>query len=144
MAEFRRISIAKPTLQTPYHIDFNWWSQSENNWRILLMGYLSEEHQQAFKESSGEDLFDVVDPETAEVSRVDGLQYLLMAHYAQQEGFITANTPVVESIFRLLLANGNRPMTPAEIGEKLNRPPETILMVLSGIRVYRGLRPCCD
>lgn len=143
MPELKRFSIVKPTLQTPFHIDFDWWSQNERNWRIHLMTYLSEEHRQSFSGSEGE-TFDIVDPQTGEVKQVDGLQHLLMSTYAKRPGFVTESTSLVESIFRLLLANGNRALTPVEIGEKLGRPPEPILRVLSGKQVYRGLRPCCD
>lgn len=141
MAEVKRFSLAKPTIQTPYHIDFDWWSQNERNWRIHLLNYLSPDHRQAFSEGHNHDLFDVIDAQTAEVRQVDGLRYLLMSVYAQQAGFITESSSLVESIFRLLLANGNQPMTPFEIGAHLNRPAETILQMLSGKQIYRGLRP---
>jgi len=48
---------------------------------------------------------------------------------------------MVEAIFRLLLKNGNSPMTILEIGEELGRDPKQILKMLSGVRVYRGIRP---
>lgn len=137
-----RPSLVRPTLQTPYHIDFNWWQQNERSWRIHLLGYLSSEHQQAFRGENGEEqVFDVIDPETAEVRQVDGLQYLLMTHYAQRSGFITEVSSLVECIFRLFLATGNTPLTPTEIAERLNRPADTILRTLSGGQIYRGIRP---
>lgn len=137
-----RPSLVRPTLQTPYHIDFNWWQQNERSWRIHLLGYLSPEHQQAFRgENAEQQTFDVIDPETAEVRQVDGLQYLLMTHYAQRPGFITEVSSLVECIFRLFLATGNVPLTPTEMAERLNRPAETILRTLSGGQIYRGIRP---
>jgi hypothetical protein len=72
---------------------------------------------------------------------VDGLQHILISHCAQTEDFITERTSLVESIFRTFLAGGNTPLTPDELGEKLNRPPMTILRMLSGRRVYKGIRP---
>lgn len=141
MTEVRRFSLAKPTLQTPFHIDFNWWSQIDNDWRVYLRSYLCPEHQQAFNNFQGEVSVDWVDPETAEVQQVDGLQNILITHCAKEPGFITEHTTLVDSIFRLFLANGNDPMTPAEMGERLGRPPALILKLLSGGQVYRGLRP---
>ena len=85
---------------------------------------------------------DWVDPETAEVQRVDGLQHTLINYAAKTPDFITVRTTLVEAIFRTLLANGNAALTPAELGERLHRPPVTILKTLSGIRVYKGIRPC--
>lgn len=142
MVEVKRFSLVKPTIQTRYHIDFNWWAQNDRNWRIDLHGFLCEEHQRAFSDARGEELVDWVDPETAEVQQVDGLQHVLISHCAKEPGFITEQTSLVEAVFRLFLANGNTPMTPVELAEQLNRPPETILRTLSGTRVYKGLRPC--
>jgi hypothetical protein len=134
-------SIIKPTVQTPYSIDFEWWKKNERSWHVLLLGYLSAEDQTAFENGNPEQVFDIVDPITAEVKQVDALQHLLISKVARQEGFITETTSLVESVFRLLLANGNRPMNSTEIGEKLGRPATLILQVLSGKRIYQGLRP---
>jgi hypothetical protein len=38
---------------------------------------------------------------------------------SNQPGYITAEMPVIESVFRILLANNNRPMDTAELGERL-------------------------
>jgi predicted AAA+ superfamily ATPase len=86
-------------------------------------------------------LVDLVDQETAEVHQVDGLQHLLITRYARSEDFITETTSLIEGIFRLLLANGNSPLTPEELADRLGRPPRTILQTLSGPRVYKGMRP---
>jgi len=142
VAEARRFSLVKPTLQTRFHIDFDWWSQNDRNWRIHMQGLLCSEHREAFANLNGNELVDWVDPETAEVQQVDGLQHVLITHCAQAEGFITEHTSMVEAVFRLFLANGNTPMTPVELAEQLGRRPEVILRTLSGLRVYKGLRPC--
>jgi len=141
LAETKRGSLVKPTLQTPFHIDFEWWKQNDREWRVYLLSLLSPEHQQAFADMEDDQLVDWVDPETAEVQQVDGLQHLLITHYAQQESFLNERTTLVEAIFRIFLKNGNTPMTVQELAEVLNRPPQTILRMLSGRQVYRGLRP---
>ncbi|NCT20633.1 hypothetical protein GW781_05720 [bacterium] len=84
---------------------------------------------------------DFVDPETAEVHPMDGLQHTILVHCARQPGFVTAQTQLVEAVFRTFLANGNSPLSPVELAERLNRPANTILTTLAGPRVYRGLRP---
>lgn len=142
MAEARRFSLVKPTLQTKFHVDFDWWSQNDRSWRVHMRGLLCPEHKEAFSNLNGNELVDWVDPETAEVQQVDGLQHVLITHCAQVEGFITEHTSLVEAVFRLFLANGNTPMTPVELAEQLRRRPEVILQTLSGLRVYKGLRPC--
>ena len=47
MTDLRRLSLAKPTLQTKFHIDFDWWTQSDQDWRVYLQNLLCLEHQQA-------------------------------------------------------------------------------------------------
>lgn len=142
MTEAIRFSLVKPTLQTRFHIDFQWWSENDRDWRIYLHDLLCPMHKEAFSELGDENLVDWVDAETAEVQQVDGLQHVLITHCAKLPGFITDRTTLVDSVFRLFLASGNTPMTPIELSDQLHRPPQTILSTLSGVRVYRGLRPC--
>ncbi len=141
MNEVKRFSLVKPTLDTPFHIDFDWWKQHDNNWHIFLYGYLCPEHQTTYANAGQEVNVDWVDPDTAEVRTVDGLQQVLMAHCARQPEFVTSNTTLVDSVFRVLLANGNEPMTANQLGNLIHRPPETILRTLSGMQVYKGIRP---
>ena len=142
MVESKKFSLVKPTLETPFHIDFEWWQQNDREWRVHLRSLLSDEALARFADIiDGNELVDWVDPETAEVHQVDGLQHVVITYTAQQEGFLDTRTALVEAIFRLLLKNGNTPMTILELGEELGRNPKQILGMLSGVRVYQGIRP---
>lgn len=142
MAELKRLSLVKPTLQTRFHIDFDWWSQNDRDWRVYLRNFLCPEHQEAFADIDLSEQVDWVDPDTAEVQRVDGLQNILITHCAKQRSFITQQTTLVDSVFRLFLSNGNIPMSSEELADHLGRDAHVILNTLSGVRVYKGLRPC--
>jgi hypothetical protein len=142
--ETKRFSLVKPTLDTPFHIDFSWWKQHDTSWRVFLQGYLCAHHQSTLGNLNLDDTIDWVDAETAEVQPVDGLQHILISHCAKQEGFLTDHTTMVDAVFRIFLANGNVPLSPNELGAQLKRPPETILRTLAGIQVYKGLRPCAS
>jgi len=144
VSEVRRFSIVKPTLQTHYHIDFDWWGQNDRDWRVHLMSLLCSEHQEAFADFKVDEMVDWIDPETAEVQLVDGLQHIIITHCAKEDGFISDRTALVDAVFRIFLANGNDPMTVTELAERVGRPPFTILKTLSGGRVYRGLRPVLE
>jgi hypothetical protein len=141
VVEVKRYSLVKPTVNTSFHIDFEWWQENDREWRVHLLSCLPPEYQQAFAEADNEEV-DWIDPETAEVQRVDGLQHTLINYAAKTPDFITGRTSLVESIFRVLLANGNLPLTPAELSERLNRPANMILRTIAGVRVYKGIRPC--
>jgi len=142
VTELKRFSLVKPSLQTRFHIDFDWWGQNDRNWRVDLFSFLCPEHQEAFAGVRDDNVIDWVDPETAEVQRVDGLQHILITHCAKLPRFIEDRTSLVESAFRLFLSNGNTPLTPVELADQVGRSPSVILQTLSGPRVYKGLRPC--
>ena len=142
MTEPKRYSLVTPTLDTPFHIDYDWWRHNDHEWRVHMRSSLCPDHREKFADVLGDEQVDWIDPETAEVQQVDGLQNILISHCSQTEEFITERTTIVESIFRLFLANGNMHMTPRELGERLNRPAMTILRTVSGVRVYKGIRPC--
>ena len=144
MVEIKRMSLVKPTLQTRFHIDFDWWRQHDRDWRVYLRNFLCPEHQQAFADLDVSEQIDWVDPETAEVQLVDGLQNILITHCAKQRSFITQHTTLVDSVFRIFLSNGNMPLTPEDLADELGRDPLVILKTLSGPRVYKGLRPCSE
>ena len=141
MTELKRPSLLKPTVQTPFHIDFQWWKQNERDWHVFLRSLLCPEHQAAFANYEEGQLIDWVDPVSAEVKSVDGIEHALMSHCARQPEFLTSQTALVEAVFRTFLANDNQPMTAEELSKRLNRPANTILSTLTGGRVYRGLRP---
>jgi hypothetical protein len=138
--ELKRMSLVKPTLQTCFHIDFAWWQKNDRDWHVYLRNYLCQEHQQAFAGIDESVQIDWVDPQTAEVQRVDGIQHVLITHCAMQNDFITQHSALVDGLFRTFLANSNRPLNSEELGIILGRPPQTILRTLSGPRVLQGIR----
>lgn len=136
-----KFSLVKPTVDTPFHIDFDWWQETDSNWRIFLFGFLCEKHQEFFLDKSDSFKIDAVDPETAEVHSVNGFLHTLMNHCAKMENFIPDNSPLVGRIFRIFLANGNKPLTPQQLSEVANKPARTILVTIGGYQVYKGIRP---
>lgn len=142
--ESKRSSLIKPKLTSPFQIDFDWWKKNDRDWRVYLRSFLCVDHQRMFEEMDNDEIIDWVDPTTAEVKQVDGLQHTLISHCAKQDGFIGSNMALVDAVFRVFLSNGNKPLTPQELGEILNRPPTTILRTFSGFRVYKGIRPVSD
>jgi hypothetical protein len=138
------MSLVKPTLQTHYHIDFAWWQKNENDWHVHLTSLLCPEHKEMFANMHTGELVDFIDPDTAEVRPMDGLQQIILTHCARQPEFVTGQTAMVEAVFRTFLSNGNSPLSATELSERLGRPANTILITLSGVRVYKGIRPILD
>ncbi len=137
----KRLSIVKPTVNTPFHVDFEWWKKNERDWHVYLRSLLCAEHQEIFSDAEEGLTIDWVDPVTAEVKPVEGIQNALMTHCVKQPDFLTQQTALVEAAFRLFLTNGNVPLSSNDMGARLNRPPDKILRTLAGPRVYKGIRP---
>ena len=140
----KKFSLIKPTVNTPFKIDFDWWRQNDSNWRIFLLDFLCDEHKNAFSIQHDDQLIDAIDPETAEVTQVDGLLYELINHCAQQEGFLKQNLPLVAQIFRIFLSNSNQPLNANQLSEIIGKPARTILVTIGGHRVYKGIRPVLE
>lgn len=141
MSVGKRTSLVKPSVDTLFHIDFEWWKKNERDWHVYLRSLLCSEHREAFANAEEGQMIDWVDSVTAEVKPVEGVQNTLMSHCVKQPDFLTEQTALVEAVFRLFLTNGNIPMSSSELGSRLNRPPTTILRTLTGGRVYNGIRP---
>lgn len=135
--DHRRI---KPTLDTKFCIDYDWWERSGQDLQVYLVSHLLPEQREYFAEHGAGEESDWVDPETAEVHRVDGLRMALQ-QAAQDPSFITPQTALVDAVFRVFLANNNVPLTPVELEEHTGRRAMTILRTLASGRVYKGLRP---
>jgi len=133
--------LVRPTLDTKFHIDFDWWERSDQDWHVFLRSHLCAEHQKAFEALDTDAQVDHVDPATGEVTRVAGIEHTLISHCARQPDYITPQTSLINAVFRIFLANGNSPLSPNEMSERLHRPPLTILKTLSGPTVYKGIRP---
>lgn len=142
MPETHAYSLVKPTTNTPFHIDFAWWKEHDNNWHVFLHDFLCLEHQAVFSSQEGDLLIDFIDPVTAEIHQVDGLQQKLVTHCSKQEGFVSSNHSLVDNVFRIFLSNGNTPLTPDELSELAGKSGDTILRLLSGARIFMGIRPC--
>ncbi len=141
MVQQKASSFIKTTVNTRWHIDYSWWDQhTDEDLRTYLLSHLSQEQRESLGDLSGNHLIDLVDPETGEVTQANDLQFALQ-RAAQQPGFISPHTSLVDGIFRALIANGNRPLSANDLSPILSRQAPVILKTLSGTRVYKGIRP---
>lgn len=136
--------LIKPITTTPFHIDFDWWTSSGQDLRAYLVSHLPADIRDAYADLSNNTLIDSVDPDTGEVKQVDGLVMRIRTISEQGSEFITAQTSIVDAVFRTFLLNNNKPLNALELGHRLNRDATLILRTLSGRRVYKGLRPMVE
>ncbi|MGI5917840.1 MAG: hypothetical protein ACOX9A_15470 [Anaerolineae bacterium] len=133
----------RPTVDTKFHIDMDWWENNHRDIRVYMQDMLCEECKNEFTDDyRTTQEVDWVDDLTGEVIRVDGLWHVLRTCCSTKPDFITPSTPIVEAVFRTFLANGNKPLTVKELYERLDRrPPEVLLRMLTAGDVYMGIRP---
>jgi hypothetical protein len=134
----------KPTLETRFHIDRDWWEEKGRNFRVHLLSHLCSECQERYKDYHETELIDWIDAATGEVAQVDGLWHSLRVCCSQKSEYVNEQTPLTTAIFRVFLANGNEPLTPVELGKQLNRPADTILRTIGGLQVYHGIKPVSE
>lgn len=133
--------LVKPALDTPFHIDYAWWERQGLQITVELRAHLCQEHQAVFSDHFDIEEIDWVDEKTGEVTKVNGLQHVLQVHCSKQPDYINDDLSLVDAVFRVFLANGNKPLTSEELGAITGRSAERILSTISGLRVYQGIRP---
>jgi hypothetical protein len=131
----------RPTVDTEFQIDFDWWEEKGRNFRVHLLSHLCSECQDKFSDYQEAELIDWIDDDTGEVTRVDGLWHSLRTCCSAKPDYIDEHTPLTTAVFRVFLANGNESLSPAELQVRLHRPAETILRTIGGLRVYNGIKP---
>jgi hypothetical protein len=132
----------RPSLDTKFCIDYDWWESSGRDIRVAVRGQLCTECQARYPDHRNTEAVDWVDPDTAEVVRGDALMQCLRSECAHKPDFLSQTNPLITNVFRLFLLNGNQPLSPIQLHEQISwTSAETILRTLSGGRVYMGLRP---
>ena len=131
----------KPTLDTQFHIDYEWWDKQGLDPNIKLKSHLCPEHRDAFKGQLDSEKIDWLDWNTGEIKQVDGLQYIITTHCSKEPGYIMQAPTLVEGIFRALLSNANAPLSSRMLSTMVGHPSGQILRVLSGRNIRLGLRP---
>jgi hypothetical protein len=135
------LRLLKPTLDTPFHVSYEWWDDAAHGLRSELRAHLCPEHREVYKDHFNTEVIDWVDERTGEVTPVDGLQHIIREHCSREQGYLGEDVSLVDAAFRVFLANGNKPQTCRELADATGRPAQRILRTLSGQRIYKGIRP---
>jgi len=134
----------RPTTDTPFHIDYEWWTKDGRDLRTYLLSQIPGEMRDAYAGLDENTLIDTVDASTGEVKQQDSLLVSIRSVARQQTDFISSHTSIIDAVFRTFLMNDNRPLTVRELSHMLNRDASLILKTLSGGQVYKGIRPVVE
>ena len=133
--------LVKPSLDTPFHVEYDWWERNELDISVELRTHLCAEHRDVYREHFDTEKIDWIDERTGEVTQVDGLQHVLQVHCSKQPDYINERLSLVDAVFRVFLANGNTPMNCQNLSNIVGQLPDRILRTISGRRTYKGIRP---
>jgi hypothetical protein len=90
-----------------WFIDFDWYQQSNRSFFTLVQNYLCPKCRER-PEAGGAEI-----PASELLSTIRDC-------CSKTPGFITSKSPILESVFRLFLANGNQPLNLEELGRQLS------------------------
>ena len=118
-----------------WFIDLDWFEQNNRSFLALAQGCLCPKCAKQLKKGKGE------------ISATD-LIVTIKDCCSQKPGFIASRSPILESVFRLFLANGNQPLNLDDLGRQLaerrggdtQRTSAEVLSHLLGNERYYGLR----
>jgi len=132
----------RPTVDTKFHIDFSWWAKQNKDIHVFMRELLCPESLAAVNAAPDRQTVDMVDPVTAEVTQMDALWEAIRSCCSLKPDYVAADTPILDSVFRVFLANGNQPLSIVELHERLDKKPaEVILRLLTRGQVYMGIKP---
>ena len=140
--QFKSHSLKRVTADTRFYVDYSWWAESNLDIRTYLFTRLNIGADSEL--DAHVDEVDLVDPNTGEVRRVDGFQYMIQSYFNKLPDDFMARTSLVDAAFCVLLANANQPMTGRELAERLQRPIDVVIRTLGGAHIYQGIRSVPD
>lgn len=135
--------LAKPTLDTRFHIDYDWWKRTEGeDLRIYLISHLPPDERAQFAQHGDEaQMVDFIDPASGEVFKLDPLGQALKRAAASPDFLTDAST--VDAIFRVFIRNNNTPATVRELAQQIGYDEKRLLDLLRKQR-YKGISPILE
>ncbi|MFC1956099.1 hypothetical protein ACFLWZ_06230 [Chloroflexota bacterium] len=106
MSTKKEIITAKQT-KSRWFIDPNWYEQNNRSLDFLAQGYLCPECTKQLKEKGKE-------------TSLSKLLSNIKDCCSHAPSYITEQSPILESIFRIFLANGTQPLDLDELGKQLS------------------------
>jgi len=103
----KKEEITAEQTKTRWFIDPNWYKQNNRSLYFLAQGYLCPRCAKQLKAKGKE-------------TSLSKLLSNIKDCCSHTPGYITEQSPILESIFRIFLANGNQPLDLDELGKQLS------------------------
>ncbi len=125
-----------------FYIDLDYWKSQGRDFRPLLYDELCEDCKRLYPLEQYREV-DRVDPVTGEVQRWDVLWECVTDQCGHQPDFINPRMPLTRSIMRALIANGNQPLSAAQLHKRIGKgnPAAILKELLSPKMETDGITP---
>ncbi|MCW5852722.1 MAG: hypothetical protein KIT87_21810 [Anaerolineae bacterium] len=134
--------LARPTVNTPFHISLDWWQRTRQDFMSHLREAACGDCQKRYPLDGALSQIDFIDPHTAEVRRLNSLWQCVIETCSQHPDYYSPELPLATALFRALVARANSPLTPSEMQTIIGRSnAQTILRVLTGPNAILGIVP---
>lgn len=131
---FKAVIPESPTIKAVYHIDEGWVAAAGRSLQAMIDSRVAE----------------MTGAEEKPAKRRKKTRGATMSDLGKIEGFVSADLPILEAVFRLLLINENKPMEIGQISQELAEHgigirdarsvrPETLVRILDADQSY-GVR----
>ena len=136
------MTITRADTKTLFHIDLEWFAKNGRDMRGEMHGAFCDECRGYYPSLESTRAVDRVNPQTAEVTRVDALWECLVDHCGLLPTFIPPALPLKTAVFRAFLANANRPLSSEQLYKRLGKSNAAgILKVLTTGEIENGILP---
>lgn len=136
-----RFGSARPTTESLFHVDWTWFDRNQLDSEQVIRDQLCAECTRRLSEEAVGEV-DAVDLATGEVRLSDTLREAISAHCQWEPGYLSAEQPLSQVLFRLFLANYNQPQRLSEIARRLGRhDDDQLLRLLMSGTVRNGIVP---
>lgn len=137
-----RTRLSRPSVETPFQINLAWWERHQQDFQSALRDALCQECQRRFTADTPLEEIDMIDPQTAEVRRLNSMWACLVESCSSKADYLAPELPLATALFRALLTRGNAPLSPTDMQRLIRRSnPQTILRVLTGPNPIFGILP---
>ena len=85
--------LIKPSVETKFYIDYEWWDSSRDDLHVYLLTHLTDEQQSRLENCDLRQVFDYIDPVTGEVFQLDQLDVALRESSGRDDFITEAHRP---------------------------------------------------
>jgi hypothetical protein len=122
--------MARFDVNSKFYIDLDYWKSQGRDFREALYDELCEDCKRLYSLEERREV-DRIDPTTGQVTRWDALWECAAEQCGRQPDFVSPKMPMTRAIFRAFIANGNVPMSAAELHSRIGKgTPQIILKEL--------------